>query len=100
MRILKILADYVMVESRRVEIVLKYKHEDVLLSVRKGELSSGPCNFFVWRKMNKPDQYLQTKSQGLFLIYSSKSTMLSLLAANSLRVILQDLSRFCTGQSS
>lgn len=45
MRILKIFANYVMAESRRVEIVLKYKHEDVLLSVRKGELFSGPCNF-------------------------------------------------------
>lgn len=48
MRILKIFADYVMAESRRVEIVLKYKHEDVLLSARKGELYN-PCNF-LWRK--------------------------------------------------
>lgn len=45
MRVLKIFADYVMAESRRVEIVLKYKHEDVLLSARKGELFSNPCNF-------------------------------------------------------
>lgn len=50
MRILKILADYVMAESRRVEIVLKYKHEDVLLSVRKGELSSVPCHFLCGKK--------------------------------------------------
>lgn len=50
MRTLKIFANYVMAESRRVEIVLKHKHEDVLLSVRKGELCSGPCNFLCGEK--------------------------------------------------
>lgn len=50
MRILKIFADYVMAESKRVEIVLKYKHEDVLLSARKGELFSNPCNFLCGEK--------------------------------------------------
>lgn len=64
--IIKIFADYVMAESRREEIALKYNHKDVLLPARKGKLSGGPCNFFVWRKMDRPDQYLRTKSQGLF----------------------------------
>lgn len=50
MRILKIFANYVMAESRRVEIVLKYKHEDVLLIVRKGELLVVPAIFLCGEK--------------------------------------------------
>ena len=48
--IVKIFADYVMAESRRVEIALKYSHEDVLLPARKGKLSGGPCNFLYGEK--------------------------------------------------
>ena len=79
---IKIFADYVMAKSKRVDITLKYDHENVLLVLpKKRKLSSGPCNFLYGEKWIGQVNICKPSPKAV-LISASQSTVSVLLATN------------------